>query len=135
MNKRKATFRLIEAELYAYPKTKEELEQLREDILSMQAVAHEGVKVNASGVSDTTAKKAVKLTSLALMETARRVEVIEYVYDRLDEERKKLVRLKYWEGNLTNQGIAREMNIDLATFYRWRRGIVEAIALRLGWEI
>lgn len=135
MNKKKATFRLIEAELYAYPKTKEELEQMREDILSMQAVAHEGVRVNASGVSDTTAKKAVKLTSLALMETARRVEAIEYVYDKLDEERKKLVRLKYWEGNLTNQGIAREMNIDLATFYRWRKGIVEAIALRLGWEI
>jgi len=98
MNKRKATFRLIEAELYAYPKTKEELEQLREDILSMQAVAHEGVKVNVSGVSDTTAKKAVKLTSLALLETARRIEAIEYVYERLDDERKKLVRLKYWEG-------------------------------------
>lgn len=135
MNKRKATFRLIEAELYAYPKTKEELEQLREDILSMQAVAYEGIKVNTSGVSDITAKKAVKLTSLALMEMARRVEAIEYVYGRLDEERKKLVRLKYWESNLTNKGIALEMNIDLATFYRWRRGIIEAIALRLGWEI
>ena len=135
MNKKRATFRLIEAELYAYTKTKEELEQIREDILSLPAAAHEGVKVNVSGVSDTTARKAIKLTSLALMETARRIEAIEYVYSRLNEERKKLVRLKYWEGNLTNQGIALEMNMDLATFYRWRRGFVEAIALRLGWEI
>jgi RinA family phage transcriptional activator len=111
------------------------MEELRENILSIQAATFSGTPVSTSRLSDTTAQKAIKLSSLALMESAKRIEAIEYVYNKLNEEQKKIIRLKYWEGNLTNQGIALEMNINLVTFYRWRNSIVKMVAARLGWEM
>jgi len=70
-----------------------------------------------------------------LRELERITEAIETVYQSLDTERKKLIRLKYWTKpqTLTWEGIALKLNVSRATVFRWREEVVNAIAEKLGW--
>lgn len=133
---RRANFRTIEKELYHYPARKREFERMRADILYSTPVPD----VPAStGPGDPTANKVMHLQSGVLLEIARRLEAIEYaikvVQAHEEKGRWELVRLKYFEQRLTNQGIMQRLNIGHDTFYRWRREFIELIADRLGWEV
>ena len=53
------------------------------------------------------------------------------MFGLLPDEDKKLVELKYFEGYLTNAGVARRLNVSEREFYR-RRDIVWRFANRFG---
>lgn len=133
---KRANFRLIEQELYHYLERKEMLEEMRLDII--ESGGQPEIPVYC-GPGDQTARKAIKLrTSVAIYETERRLKAIEEtlkITERTEPYKYKLVRLKYFEQKLTNQGIMESLNISATTFYRWRQEFVQAIAERLGWKV
>lgn len=134
----KDAFRHVEAELYAYPYRKREIQRLREEILNPHKPEEEnagGGKSNLPG--DPTAKTAMALaTHSKLMHLERVSDAIEEVYNRLPEVKQELIRVKYWTKpqRLTNVGICEELGISESTFRRWRRKFVNDVAEILGWK-
>jgi len=129
----KSNVRLIEAELYTYNETKDELELLEDDIIDSTPFIETAVQ---SELSDSTASKAIKLSSSKeLIEIRRRINAIEKALSILPEEKMKLVRLKYFERKLTDIGIINELHVGSKTYYRWKKEIIELIGSYLGWRV
>ena len=88
-----------------------------------------------SDTSDTTQKKALRLVSNPrLAQLERTVRAIGHIVDGLDEDKYRLVTLKYWTcpRQLTDEGIAMEISIGRSTMYRWADEILLGIAVELG---
>jgi hypothetical protein len=75
-------------------------------------------------------------------EMQRRVEAIDYVLKRLDnsflgyeKSQAALIRERYFEHQLTPDGLAAKFNISRATVYRWSEDVIQEIAIRLGFLI
>lgn len=135
---RKGTFQHIESELYAYHDTRKEIVRLKNEILYCRSSSDENVgggKGNLPG--DPTGRTAVLLTTHKKLEQLQNiVDAIEKVVDRLTEDRKKLIRLRYWDKPqiLTWDGIAAELHVSRRTAMNWRDEIVRAIAEKIGWR-
>lgn len=138
---RRDVFRHVEAELYAYPYRKREIERLREEILNPydddpedKTIVKGKNSVRMPG--DPTGRKAIGLASHAkLLHMERVADAIEEVYERLPEVKKEFIRVKYWTipQRLTTIGICEKLGISDRTFSRWRGQFVSAIAEILGW--
>lgn len=104
----KANIRLIEVELYNYKQTKQQLEKLKSS------------------------------TSCAsICEIERRTDAIEYALKVFENQPEKLrfIEAKYFERHLTDVGVMQALSIEQATFYRWKREVIQIIADRLGYLI
>lgn len=153
-------FRFVERELYDYPVNKETVmayyryrDQLRAEIAQSDMAQHWGsvsedelkIASNPSGanpetirpqgdVSDPTCLKTARF--LALEQRAQRimhfVRAIDDVMNVLSERERKLVKLKYFENDRTDEEVARELGISRASFYNWRKEIVRKFAMRFG---
>ncbi len=135
----KANFKLIEVELYNYHETRLLIENEKEDIIDASPSVEASSK---SRPGKPTESKAVKmLSSKALIEAERRINAIANVLNQLEamgeQDKLKLIKLKYFdiEKKYTDMGVWSELNIGQATYYRWRKEIVELIALKLGWRV
>ena len=130
---KRATYRYIEAEIYDYPSTVEEITRLRQEIIEGGSPDDTQTRVQSNRLSDPTADRA---TRLVMDKRLRRLEevrnAIDRVYQNLDPDRKRLVEMKYWEKRLTHTGIAEDLHIGERTFYRWKDDVVKAVALELG---
>lgn len=126
-------YRHVEAVLYQYPHVAAEIEQIRESIIS--STRHEQVYAKASGQSDPTAMKGALLTTHArLKQLEQQQKAVDKVYSRLTPEKQMLVQLKYWgKGHLTDIGIASRIPVADRTVRRWKREIISAIGIELGW--
>lgn len=75
-------------------------------------------------------------SSFALLETERRIHAIEVTIKELekstDPRKLEFLRLKYFEGNKTDVEIQEQLFIEQATFYRWRKEVINRVAVRLG---
>ena len=74
----------------------------------------------------------ITLTNPYFMEQERIITAIQSVYDRLSDQDKEMIRLKYWTGGLTPDGVALKLNIDKSTLYYRLNNIIVEIAKRLG---
>lgn len=129
----KVNFNLIESELYHYHHTKKMYKQLEDDIINGSGIAPE---IRGTQISKPTENKAMKLiTNLQIIEMRKRLDAIEYVMQLLPEHLLTLLQEKYFNKRLTNYGIMQQLNIEQATFYRYRREIIAMIAERLGWIV
>lgn len=130
-------FKHIESELRHYHETLREIALLREEILYGQAEQDDNIGGGKSNLpGNPTERKAIALVSNRRLENLERVvQVINYVYGALPDEKKKLVQLKYWDRpqTLTWDGIALKLNVSRITAVRWRSEIVQDIAVLLGW--
>lgn len=135
MNIEQANFKAIEAELYGYFDTKKELELMEEEILEGSSFQEVAVQC---GNGDTTANKAIKLSSSKeLLEVRRRLNAIDkamFILQR-DETKLRMLQMKYFERKFTDIGIMQELHIGNNTFYRWRREIVKLVGSYLGWRV
>ena len=61
------------------------------------------------------------------------VATIDSVINSLSELDKELLRLRYWDGKLTPDGIAIKLNMDRSTFYDRLNKILVEIARRMGY--
>lgn len=134
---KQGTFKHIESELYSYHETKKEIEWLKKDILlsgHISDLTKEG-RTNIPG--DPTGETAILMNTHRKIEQLERiVEAIEEIYGQLSEEKKKMIKLRYWTKprTLTWEGIAKEIPAHRATVIRWRNEIIKAIADKLGWR-
>ncbi|NYV64635.1 transcriptional regulator [Bacillus sp. Gen3] len=135
---KKATFKHIESELYAYKDTLNEIQQLRQNIMFTKQNDDENIGGGRSSLPfSPTERIATRLvTHKKLNQLEEIANAIQKVYTGLPEEYQKLVRLKYWTRPQTKtwEGIAEELHVNRATAYRWRDNIVESIAEVLGWR-
>jgi len=127
----RAVFRYVEHELYNYELTKKELEELRQDIISL-APSPSYVVVNGTAVGDTTGRKAVRLvTNVAIVRMTRTVAAIDRALTRVFDHHRQLFQLKYCQG-LPWQRICIEMHIEERTYYKYRKELVAMVALEMG---
>lgn len=129
----KANFKTIEFELYHLDASKKTYKEHQDNIIHGKGLVQE---VRGTHVSKPTEAKAVKLvSSLHLQEMQKRIEAIDYVLKILPEIKLELVKEKYFKRQYTDSGIMQKLNIEQATFYRYKREIIELIADRLGWQV
>lgn len=136
MKLKKGTFKHIESELYAFEDTKKEIERIREEILHRTPMI-DNPEGRANAPSDPTATAATLLmTHRRLDQLERIVKAIDQIYQELPDDKKKLIKLKYWTKPQTKtwEGIAQEINISRRQALRWRNEIVFAIADAIGWR-
>jgi RinA family phage transcriptional activator len=136
MKLRKATFKHIEAELYAYKDTVKEIEKLRQEIMYGYREQDES-GIRSSAIGRPTEQIATRLvTDKRLRNLEEIVYAIESVLEMLDDTQKELVTLKYLNKNnsLNWLGIAEKCNIHEQTAYKYRRMIIYAIAEKVGWR-
>lgn len=133
---RKGTFQHIESELFAYHETRQAIVRLKNEILygKPQFENTGGGRSNLPG--DPTGTTATLLvTHRRLEEMQKMVQAIEAVYERLPDQKKELVVVRYWTRpqTLTWDGIALQLHVSRRTAMNWRDEIVYAIAEKLGW--
>lgn len=133
-SKNRTYSQLIELELYHYKDTKLELEDYKLDLEDLQARTE---SIGRNTIANPTQARAIRvLTSIAIRETERRIAAIEYAIKVLSlssEPRKlKLLEMKYFEKTYNDLAIQQELFIEQATFYRWRKEIIQLVAERLG---
>ena len=155
MKLKRATYRHIEAEIYAYYDTLKAIEELRTDIiLAGRQEAYVAVVGGRFAGTSIVERRATKLAdSLLLREMERITKAIEDTYARAKEEGRRVVWVKYgltlegWrppkelaaqmEGrnrfDIGPEAMAEILSVDRATFHRYRSGFVYGVAERLGW--
>jgi len=154
MKLKRATYRHIEAEIYAYHDTMQAIEELRTDIiLAGSQEAYGNVVGDRFTGTSIVERRATKLAdSVLLREMERITKAIEDTYARTKEEGRRVIWVKYglainWqppaelaarmEGrnrfDMSPNDMAEVLNVDRATFHRYRSGFVYGVAERLGW--
>lgn len=133
---KKATFKHIEAELYCYYDTLRGIEQIRKDIMYNKEI-DENI---GGGRSNIPTKPTERIATAIIMNKMLQqleaiTEAIRSVYERLPDEKKKLVQLKYWtKQQYSWEEIAEQLHVSKRQAIRWRNEIVYAIAEKLGWR-
>jgi len=153
---KRATYRHIEAEIYAYYDTLQAIEELRMDIIlaSTRQEAYGAVVGERYAGTSIVERRATKLAdSVLLREMERIIQAIEDTFARAKEECRRVVWVKYglaidgWQPpeelaqkmqgksrfDLSARDMAEILNIDESTFHRYRTGFVYGVAERLGW--
>ena len=156
MKMKRATYRHIEAEIYAYHDTLRAIEELRRDIILAGGLheAYGAVVGDRYAGTSIVERRATKLAdSVLLREMERITKAIEDVYARAKEECRRVLWVKYglalvgWEPpaeliermqgrnryDMSPDEMADVLSIDRATFHRYRSGFVYGIAEQLGW--
>lgn len=136
---RKGTFIYVEMELSNYHETRREIVRLKNEILHATPEPPDPTIVKGKNSvrqpGDPTGRTATLMLSHRKLEQMERVvEAIEFITEGLPDEKKELIRLRYWTRpqTLTWEGIAQRLNYNRATVIRWRDDIVAGIAGRLG---
>ena len=129
----KAKFRYIEHELYHYDQTKNELNELREQLEANVSPAIRELASGAGFVSDPTARQAIKnlTTSAAIACMARTTTAIERALVGLGEDHRALFQLRYRQA-LPWQKTCNEIPTSERSYFRLRRELVLAVGRELG---
>jgi len=156
MRLKRATYRHIEAEIYAYYDTLKAMEELRADIIlaSGQQGAYVSVVGGRYAGTSIVERRATKLAdSVLLREMERITKAIEDTFSKAKEEGRRVIWVKYglalegWEPpaelaarmegrnrfDMSPDDMAEVLAVDRATFHRYRSGFVYGVAERLGW--
>lgn len=138
MKLKRKTFQYLESEVYSFHDTLKEIKLIEYEILNETSTFTEDPQAGRTSVrtiSDTTARKGTALAEdkrLQRMETI--TDAVEKVYNSLIDEKKELIDLYYWKrpGELTWDGVSKELNIGRATALRWRKSFIYQLADELG---
>ena len=123
----------IEWQIEYYPDNKRQLAVFKDSMIPSQ-ISQYGHK---TGTFDSEKRPTEDITirrnPTYIMEQERIVNAIESVLNGLNEQDRELIRLRYWDGKLTPEGIAMKLNIGRTTFYERLNNILVIIAKRLGY--
>lgn len=129
----RAVFRFIEHELFSYERTKQEIQELREEIMSDSSAPRDSMP-GRGYVSDTTARKAIRLmTNTSLARMTRTVAAIDRAMCRLNENHRALFELRYKQ-KMPWQEVCEMIPISERTYFRMRRELVMAVGREIGLE-
>lgn len=125
----------VEAELRYYEQSKQDLCELRDEIIDGAPVRDDSGGGGQHYTGRPTESKAIRLaTNRRLKQLERTIRAIENVVAELPPEKAQLVQLKYWQRPrlLTDAGIGQEIGCSDKTVRRWTDGIIQAIAVEMG---
>lgn len=130
-------FKFVEKELYNYPVNKKLVENWQkeaQDISINSALGKDGDRFSMNQITDPTSAKALRLASMASKVDRAKwyIQAIDDVMDTLAEEDKHLVELKYFNGMLTNSGVAMGLHISEREFYNRRDCLIGKFGRRMG---
>lgn len=133
---RPATFKHIEAELYAFHDTKREIRRLREEIIF--GVSNDDENVGGGRSSEPgrpTERIATRLTTNRRLRNLEEIEqAIEATLNQVPEECQKTIRLKYLSNRkMPWEAIADKVPCHRTTAIRYRRNFIELVAEKIGW--
>ena len=134
----KRTFKYIEKEIYSLHDTLKEIKLIEYEIVHGNDVdidSPQPGRTSVRTINDTTAIKATELVEhKRLKRMKEKADAILKVYNSLPEEKKRLIELYYWDrpGELTWEGVAKELNMGRATAIRWRNSFVLKVAEEMG---
>ncbi len=131
---KKEEYSFVERKLKDYRTSKqliEEYERQREEILHSTHRKEAGIP-EGEGIGMPTENKAIQMLQLEQKAAMERfwVRAIDDTMMILSPEDKRLVELRYFDGYLTNAGVARELSISSREYYRRRRKIMYSFAKR-----
>lgn len=125
----KAVFRYIEFELYNYEQTKKDLELEMERILESSPCQEVAVQ---SSVGDSTANKAIKLTTSAnIIKNERVINSIDKAISILGDKHAKLFELKYIDCRPPKE-VWLLLGVSDMTYYRYRRELIAMVGQIMG---
>lgn len=125
----KAVFRYIEFELYNYEQTKKDLELEKEQILEGSPCQEVAVQ---SSLGDSTASKAIKLTtSASIIKNERVIKSIDKAINILGGKHAKLFKLKYIDCRPPKE-VWLLLGVSDMTYYRYRRELIAMTGQLLG---
>jgi RinA family phage transcriptional activator len=154
MKLKRATYRHIEAEIYSYCDTVKAIEELRTDIILAGSQEAYGTVVGGRyACTSIVERRATKLADSELLKEMKRItRAIEDTYARTKDVARRVIWVKYglaigWEPpaelvarmegrnrfDMSPDEMAEVLNVDRATFHRYRSGFVYGVAERLGW--
>ena len=117
--------------LYKYPFWKNLIRMKEDDIINASGDSDEGMPRGTDMTSLTESKALQLIDDEELQEIKIRVRRVEICIDYLKNTNKiysKIVRLKYFESNLTDKEIYTKINISSATFYRYNEIILSELS-------
>lgn len=123
----------IEWQIEYYPDNKRQLAIFKESMMPSQ-IGKYGQKTGSfDSEQRPTEDITIRRNPDYIMEQERIITAIESVYEHLTDQDKELIRLRYWDGKLTPEGIALTMNLGRTTLYQRLNNILVVIAKRLGY--
>lgn len=136
---KKATFKHIESELYSYKDTKQEINRLRDEIMNPHDdFPDENIGSNGSPEPGRpTERMATRLlTHKTLRNLEEIIEAIDYAYELVSEDHRKVIRAKYWNKSerLNWDGVALNVDMHKNTAMKLRKEFVLLIADKIGWR-
>lgn len=135
---RKPTFKYIESEVFNLQDTLHEIDLMRYEIIHSTSIDLDSPQPGRNSVRNITNQTESKATALMTHKKLERLEEksnsILKIYDGLIPEKQELIKLYYWKrpGELTWEGVAKEINIARSTAIRWRRTFIYDVAKELG---
>ncbi|SDX64726.1 hypothetical protein [Salimicrobium album] len=137
-NIKKATFKHIESELYTYKDTLKEIRKLRQEIINPYDDDVDE-NVGSNGTSDPGRPTERVATRLLTHRTLRNLEeiivAIDYAYDLVSEDHRKVIRTKYWSGKRLNwYDVSVQLNMHRNTAMKLRKEVILLIADKIGWR-
>jgi len=124
----------IEYQISYYPENKKQLEVIKADMIP-SAIPKYGPQTGGFNPEQRPTEDTVTriVSDIYILQLEHTVNAIGSVLDKLNDMDKELIRLRYWSGELTPDGIALKLNIGIATFYRRLNTILTDVGIRLGY--
>ena len=121
-------------DLEYYPEDKKQLEVLKNDMIP-SAIPKYGPQTGGFNPEQRpTEDTATRIASDRYIQwLSWKVNAIESVLAHLSDMDMELIRLRYWSGDLTPEGIAMKLNIGRTTVFERLNNILVEIARRLGY--
>ena len=125
-------FKYIEHEMYCYDDIKREIEILKKDMYDADmGVSYEGVCVTSSKNGSTTENAVCRImTSKQLLHIERTQKAIDDALSVLGDIHRDVFNLKY-RMKYSNQQVWDEVPCAESSFYKYRRELVEMVAVNL----
>ena len=93
------SWKIIELIIMRYPDKKKEYEEYISDIINSSGPSGEGYTGSSTEYTkpqSVTEAKALKLTNAYMSRLKKEIEAVEFAYRGLNEEEKKVMRIRYW---------------------------------------
>lgn len=132
----RAAFRHIEAELYSYHDTLKQIDRLRKQIIFSNDNPDENIGGGKSNLPGRPTERIATqlLTDKRLEKLEEMAGAIEYAYNALSDDHRKVIKTKYWSHKrLTWDDVATQLNMHRNTAMKLRRDVIYMIAEKIGW--
>jgi RinA family phage transcriptional activator len=132
----KAAFKHIESEIYYYNDTLKEIDRLRKEIMFGNDDEDENTGGGRSSIPGRPTERIATrlLTHKRLRNLEEMAEAIEYAFNALSEDHRKVIRIKYWSKKRLNwDDVSIQANMHRNTAMKLRKDFVFLIAEKIGW--